>query len=372
MNIGFDAKRVYHNSTGLGNYSREIVTALNEQYPEHQYYLYNPKPNKKVLFDPKQKNVIKRLPASAWDKFFYNLWRQRSIARDLKKDRIELFHGLSGEIPMGLAKHHIRSVVTIHDLIFVRFPQYFKFIDRNIYFKKFAYAAQHADQIIAISEQTKSDIMEFLGAPEEKITVIYQSCHQVFKELYGEDRKLKVANKYQLPKAFVLSVGTVETRKNLFSVVKAMKNIDSHLIVVGSTKSKYAAEVIDYIRKNGLETKITFLKGVSNEELAMLYQLATVFVYPSLFEGFGIPIIEALYSKTPVITTKEGCFREAAGPGALYIQDPMQVTDIEDKTNLLLKNKDLRLDLASKGYKFVQKFKSETIADEIMSVYRKT
>lgn len=372
MNIGFDAKRVFHNTTGLGNYSREIVNGLSSQYPEHQYFLYNPKPDKKNLFETKQKNVVERLPSSALNKFFYNLWRQKGIVQDLKKDGIDLFHGLSGEIPMGLADHNIRSVVTIHDLIFVRFPQYFKFIDRKIYFRKFKYAAQNADHIIAISEQTKSDIMEFLGAREDRISVVYQSCDQVFKVDYNEDQKLKVAKKYKLPERFILSVGTVESRKNLLSVVKAMKTIDSHLVVVGSMKSKYAAEVLDYIRTNRLDSKITFLKDVSNEELAMVYQLATIFVYPSLFEGFGIPIIEALYSKTPVITTQEGCFKEAAGPGALYIRDPLQVADIEDKINLLLKNEGLRLDLAVKGHKFVQKFKSETIADEIMSVYKKT
>lgn len=372
MNIGFDAKRVFHNTTGLGNYSREIVNALSNQHPEHHYYLYNPKRGRKNLYPIAQKNVVERLPSSALNKFFYNFWRQKNIIRDLKRDKIDVFHGLSGEIPMGLAAQNIRTVVTIHDLIFVRFPQYFKLIDRQIYIKKFKYAAQHADQIIAISEQTKSDIIEFLGAPADKITVVYQSCDPVFKTDYDEQQKLEVARKYNLPERFVLSVGTVESRKNLLSVVKAMKNVDSHLVVVGSTKSKYAAEVIDYVRTNGLESKISFLKGVSNQDLAILYQLATVFVYVSLFEGFGIPIIEALYSNTPVITTQEGCFKEAAGPGALYISDPLQVADIEDKINLLLKNKTLQLDLASKGYKFVQKFKSERIADEIMAVYQKT
>lgn len=372
MNIGFDAKRVFHNSTGLGNYSREIVNALSSQYPEHQYYLYNPKPGKKTLFESTQKNVVERLPSSAFDKFFYNLWRQKNIVGDLKNDKIDLFHGLSGEIPVGLASRHIRTVVTIHDLIFVRFPEYFKFIDRKIYFRKFKYAAEHADHIIAISEQTKQDIVDFLGAPEDKISVIYQSCDQVFKQFYDENQKLQLIKKHELPEHFVLSVGTVEPRKNLLSVVKAMKNVDSHLVVVGSTKSKYATEVMEYIKAEGLEAKVRFLKGISNEELAMLYQLTSVFIYPSLFEGFGIPIIEALYSNTPVITTQEGCFKEAAGPGALYIQNPLQVTEIEDKINLLLKNATLRLDLASKGYKFVQKFNSETIADDMMSVYRKT
>lgn len=372
MNIGFDAKRVFHNSTGLGNYSREIVNALSKQYPEHQYYLYNPKPGKKTLFESKQKNVVERLPSSAFDKFFYNLWRQKNIADDLKRDKIELFHGLSGEIPVGLTKQGIRTVVTIHDLIFVRFPQYFKLIDRKIYFRKFKYAAEHADHIIAISEQTKRDVVDFLGAPEEKITVVYQSCDQVFKQSYDNEQKKRVIRQYELPEHFLLSVGTVESRKNILSVVKAMKNIDSQLLVVGSTKTKYATELMGYIQTEGLETKVRFLKGISNEELAIVYQLASVFVYPSLFEGFGIPIIEALYSKTPVITTQDGCFKEAAGPGALYIQDPLQVSEIEDKTNLLLKNEGLRLDLASKGYKFVQKFNSETIADDIMSVYRKT
>src|SRR5690606_35251410 len=128
------------------------------------------------LFQPENARVVERLPRSRTDRFFYNLWRQRNVIHDLQDDDIRLFHGLSVELPIGLSKHGIKSVVTIHDLIFLRYPELYSRIDRTIYFHKFKYAAHHADRILAISEQTKRDVVEFLKVEESRITVIYQGC----------------------------------------------------------------------------------------------------------------------------------------------------------------------------------------------------
>lgn len=369
MTIGFDAKRLFHNKTGLGNYSRDVVRLLSSGYPQHNYFLYNPKKAKIELDTSANVNVFEKMPSSAILRFFNKLWRQKFIVNDLAKDKVELFHGLSGEIPIGLKNYKIKSVVTIHDLIFMRFPHYFTYLDRNIYFRKFKYAADHADRIIAISEQTKKDIVHFLKVPEEKIAVVYQGCQQVFKRAYSDHQKKAVILKYNLPSQFILNVGTVEARKNLSSLIKAVENIETKLIVVGSTKSDYAKQLNRYIADNSLESKVTFLKGISNEELAILYQLADVFIYPSLFEGFGIPIIEALYSKTPVITTFSGCFQEAGGPASLYLMDPEDPLEIAEKINSLLSNGHLREQIAQKGFQFVQKFNDDIIAHELMSVY---
>src|SRR5690606_20870402 len=186
MNIGFDAKRVFHNKTGLGNYSRDVIRLLSTYYPSNRYFLYNPKDSSNKLFSIESHQIIEKRPSSTFNKFFYNTWRQIRVVKDLKKDKIDLFHGLSGEIPIGLIKNKIKSVVTIHDLIFIRFPHYFAFFDRNIYFRKFKYAADHANRIIAISEQTKQDIIQYLKIDKNKIKVVYQGCQDVFKKGYSE------------------------------------------------------------------------------------------------------------------------------------------------------------------------------------------
>ncbi len=204
-------------------------------------------------------------------------------------------------------------MVTIHDLIFLRYPQWYSFFDRKIHFYKFKKAAIQSNHIIAISEQTKADIIAYLKIPAEKITVVYQGCQDVFKKTYSEAEKTAVRQKFHLPTAFVLNVGTLEKRKNALTIVKAIQNLDTSLVLIGK-ETAYTEEIHRYIETNGLQKKVLFLKTYPPTELAIVYQLATVFVYPSIFEGFGIPIIEALFSKTPVITTNSGVFPEAGGP----------------------------------------------------------
>ena len=157
MNIGYEAKRIFHNKTGLGNYSRDLVRVLALYYPENSYFLYNPKKNKEALFKTNSLGIIEKLPSTSFYKKFYNLWRQKGIINDLKIDGIEIFHGLSGEIPLGLRKKNIKSVVTIHDLIFLRYPKLYSFFDRKIHYYKFKKSAQNANLVIAISKQTKDD-----------------------------------------------------------------------------------------------------------------------------------------------------------------------------------------------------------------------
>jgi glycosyltransferase involved in cell wall biosynthesis len=368
MNIGFEAKRVFHNKTGLGNYSRDLIRILSTYYPENKYFLYNPKPSKETLFVPNENNVFEKSPSSPFYKKFKNIWRQKGVLSDLEKDKIQIFHGLSGEIPVGLRKKNVKSIVTIHDLIFVRHPHLYSFFDRKIHFYKFKKAARNADLVIAISEQTKSDIINFLDIDQAKVHVIYQGCKNVFKKTYTDSKKDTVAKKINLPEKFILNVGTIEERKNALTIVKAIKDLDVSLVLIGK-ETTYANQIHEYIDANNLQDRVRFLKGISAEELAIIYQLATVFVYPSIFEGFGIPIIEALYSKTPVITNKNGVFPEAGGPSSLYIE-PFDVDDLQQKINQVLSDSTLSEEMKEKGFEFAQKFNDDVIATSFNNLYQ--
>lgn len=367
MKIGYEAKRIFHNKTGLGNYSRDAIRVLSTYYSSNSYLLYNPKKSDQFLFEANNKNVFEKNPKTKFAREFKNYWRQKGIVNDLKIDNITLFHGLSGELPVGLKANNIKSVVTIHDLIFMRYPKLYSFFDRKIHYLKFKKSAKAADKIIAISEQTKLDIITYLDVSPEKIEVIYQGCQAVFKEQYTTKEKEDVVARYNLPENFILNVGTIEERKNALTIVKAIKNIDSTLVLVGR-ETTYSDKIKEYIKKNNLDDKVIFLKGLSSKDLAITYQLATIFVYPSIFEGFGIPIIEALYSKTPVITTNSGVFPEAGGPDSLYI-DPFNDIELEKKINLLLNDSNLRREISEKGFQFVQKFNDENIASKINKLY---
>lgn len=363
MKIAFDAKRFFHNTSGLGNYSRDLVRILSEYEPENEYLLLNKNKSERGK-DILDRSNVKFIPTSK-GKFS----RQFKMGKDAQKQNADIFHGLSGELPLKWDKKPIKKIVTIHDLIFVRYPQYYSFFDRKIHFWKFKKAADMADKIIAISEQTKRDIIDYLKVPETKIEVIYQGCHKAFKEEQSQELIKETKEKFNLPERFILNVGTIEDRKNLLNVVKAINGTNIPLVVVGR-KTKYYQKIESFLKKNKIEKQVLFLEGVSMDELAAIYKLADIFVYPSFFEGFGIPIIEALFSKTVVVTSNTSCLPEAGGKDSVYI-DPKNELDIRAKIKFLWENESERKRREEKGFEFVQKFNDEPIARELMNLYQK-
>ncbi|ATA89437.1 glycosyl transferase family 1 [Capnocytophaga stomatis] len=366
MKIGFDAKRAFHNNRGLGNYSRDLIRILQEQ-TDCELVLFNPKEkkDKRINFTEKTKVIT---PKSFFWKKLKSIWRILKISSLSKKENLDIYHGLSGEIPLGIYKN-TRTIVTIHDLIFLRYPHLYSFFDRKIHFWKFLYAAQKSHHIIAISEQTKRDIVKFLNIPEEKISVVYQGCHKAFKQFYSEEKKQEIRQKYHLPEKFVLNVGAIEPRKNALEIVKAIKDLDISLVLIGK-KTKYFEKIEKFCVENKMQNRVFVLKNVSMEDLAIIYQLATVFCYPSVFEGFGIPITEALFSKVPVITSLGSCFPEAGGEHSVYINLNNASEEIKQAILDITTNEEKRKLMTEKGFEYVQKFTDESVFEELMKVYK--
>lgn len=360
MKIAYDAKRFFHNTSGLGNYSRDLVRILAKHYPENEYFLLAKNKSERGK-DILALDYVKYSPISKG-----LLERQRKMGKDALILGVDIFHGLSGELPLVWNQKPIKKIVTIHDLIFERYPRFYSFFDRKIHFWKFKKAAEMADLIIAISEQTKRDIIDFLKISEDKIRVVYQGCHQSFKEKPNEGFLAQIREKFNLPHRFILNVGTIEERKNLLSVVKALKGEKIPLVVVGK-KTPYYKKIEQEIQKNG--TEVYFLEGVSMSELAGIYRLADIFIYPSLFEGFGIPVIEALFSETVVITSNQSCLPEAGGKDSVYV-NPLDIFDIRAKIKFFWENEPERKRRAEKGLAFVQKFNDEMIAKDLMAIYQ--
>ncbi|MDR3133445.1 MAG: glycosyltransferase family 4 protein [Prevotellaceae bacterium] len=369
MQIGFDAKRAFKNFTGLGNYSRAVISILSDFYPDNLYFLYTPFYKKHPLLDfAHRPNIavrgpegfLKRLPAA---------WRSLGMASDVKFERMELFHGLTGELPVGLGKK-IRSVVTVHDLIFLRYPDYYKSVDQWIYVRKHKKACERADLVIAISRQTKQDIMEFFGIDEKKIRLVYQGCDAQFYRPATEQEKQNVRALYRLPEKYVLYVGTVEMRKNLITLVKAMSLLpeEVQLVVVGR-ETAYAKTVKEEIAARKLEHRVRFLKEVLFHHLPAIYQQAQVFCLPSLFEGFGIPVLEALNSRVPVVASNISSLPEAGGSGQLYVS-PTDEHEIAHAIQQALDDEPLRNKMIAAGLEHASHFREEGIAKNIWSVYK--
>ena len=370
MRIGFDAKRAFYNSTGLGNYSRDSIRILSLLYPENDYFLYTPKAkeNKQISFLKNKKNILVRTPSSFVGNLFKKYWRNKNIIKDIVQDEIDIYHGLSHEIPLGIEKTNIKSVVTIHDLIFIRYPHLFSSIDRKIYHKKFQSACKRANKIIAISHQTKNDIIEFFGTDENKIEVVYQGCNNVFQSKISKKRIEEICKKYNLPEKFILNVGTIEERKNLLTILKSIKELPKqHLVVIGNGK-EYKNKCLQYIREHNLQDRVSFLSGIELEEIAAIYQKSEIMIYPSVFEGFGIPILEALFSKTPVITSQGGCFSETGGEHSIYI-NPLSVSEIISAITKITTDTNLRNTMIEKGYNYAQNFTDKKVAENLQKIY---
>ncbi len=370
MNIGFDAKRAFNNFTGLGNYSRTLLETLAKYYPENQYSLFTPFVKEDPRLDfLKEYDSFKILTPSGFNKKMPALWRSYFIKNDILKEKIDIFHGLSHELPMKLPQG-VKSVVTMHDLIHERYPQFYPFIDRKIYTAKFKSACEKADVVVAISEATKRDIMEFYNIDERKIKVIYQSCHPQFYLKNITENKLSINLK--LPPQYLLYVGTVNERKNLLGLVKAVEMLDKSvkipLVVIGDGGA-YFKKVKSYIQEKNIENDIIFLKNVPFSDFPQIYRNAKALILPSFQEGFGIPIMEALWSDCPVITSVGSCFPEAAGPDSIYI-NPHKPNEIAAAIDKVLTNEVVRGRMILRGYEYVQQFHEKTIGEQWMKLYQ--
>jgi glycosyltransferase involved in cell wall biosynthesis len=367
MRIGFDAKRAFCNSTGLGNYSRTLINNLAAFYPNEQYFLYTPHVDLNSSgFPPKNARVC--LPKHPF--IPGSLWRTFLLSRLFKRDRLDIYHGLSHEIPVMIPPAY-RTFVTIHDLIYLRHPHFFPWIDRLIYSRKFHHACERADVIIAISEQTKRDIVEFFKISEEKIHVVYQSVNEHFTCRSDALNDEKILSSYGLVPDYILSVGSLTERKNQLNLVEAFSKLSKgseQLVLIGNGDA-YRKRLEVKIKQLDLENKVVILDRVKAADLPALYRGAKVMVYPSFFEGFGLPIVEALASGVPVVTSKGHCFPEAGGPSSMYV-DPFDVDDIARGLEAVVHDEHLRKKMREDGLVHAKKFLKEETTKRLMELYK--
>lgn len=367
MRIGFDAKRAFNNYSGLGNYSRYIISNICRFYPENECILYTPSIADEELFNEPEGTIVK-LPRTRIGRYSRSYWRSFSLSRWLGNDAVDIYHGLSNEIPYGIHHTRIRTVITIHDLIFLEHPELYNSFDRYVYRKKVAYGTRMANRVIAVSEQTKSDIIRLLKVDESRIRVVYQGCHRQFYNRVSEETLRYIRNQFALPSDYLLYVGTIEERKNLLRIVVSMDegNIDCPLVVVGR-KTAYYSQVKNYIEKHRMN-HIQFLDQVQVSDLPAIYQGSRGFIYPSSYEGFGIPILEALNSGIPVITTAGGCLEETAGNGGILV-NPGNPEEMIHAIRQVLDDSALRDKLIREGGAHALKFREEHTIPSLYKVY---
>jgi len=366
MKIGFDAKRLFNNFTGLGNHSRNTIDILTEYYPSERCLLYTPKVTCNPTTTPylELANCEMRTPTGM---LHGSMWRTFGISREARRDGIDVFHGLSNELPVGL---DVPKVVTIHDVAFRRFTDMYHWQDRQIYDMKWKHACRSSQRIIAISECTRRDIIEYYDVDPGKIDVVYQPVDRRYYESM-ERRRMAV-----VPAApYMLYVGSINSRKNLLGAIRAIEMLPSDLqmplMVVGGG-GDYRRRVEAYVAEHGLSRLVIFPgRRITDGELQQLYLHAELFVYPSFYEGFGLPVVEALLCRCPVVTSNVSSLPEAGGPMSLYA-DPGDADDIAEKMRTALTDSTLRSAMRASGYDYAMaEFHPKVSADRLMTIYNK-
>ncbi len=375
LHIGFDAKRIVRNATGLGHYGRTLVTALSTTLgSKARLHLYAPDQGRDDLraLVPQSPDILYSYPAHCRTRIGRDLWRTRGIVAALKRDGITLYHGLSGELPLGIRHSGIRSVVTIHDLIFMRHPEYYNPIDVAIYRWKFRCACREADRIVAISECTRRDVAELGHFPADRIDVVYQSIDCRYRTPVTADEQAEVARRYALPSRYILFVGTIEERKNAGLVIEALPQIDSevHFVIVGR-QTAYTRRILRRASALGVASRVHVVSGVPDADMGAIYRSAEVFAYPSRYEGFGLPIVEAIQCGLPVVAATGSCLEEAGGEACFYV-DPDDVQAMALTLSRLLADSRLRQESVERSQAYIRRFENGDIARQMTEVYRRT
>lgn len=372
--IGFDARSANSENSEIGCYGRFIIKALAEACPENAYFrMYTPKHQPQREYDALDSlpNVESMEPDGAiWRKLSL-LWQMFRMSKDAKRGDVELYHGLEGRLPYGLRRRGIRSVVSVHNLISLRFTKYYNIFERVIEYIRLSSACHRADRIIAASEATRRDIAHLLGVSHEKIDVVYEGCNPLYSREISDDEVAAVRKKYDLPERYILNIGDMVERKNFGLIVEAMAELpdDINLVVVGEQTS-YTKRVKRRLKVLGFENRVHFRRNVATQDRAALYKGADIFINPSRFEGFSVEILEALSVGVPVIATRGSSLEEAGGKHSIYVSD-RDCGELVEAIERLSSDEQLREKMIEEGKHHVTHFRSEVAAYNIMKCYRR-
>ena len=381
LTIGFEGKRLLSSLTGFGTYSRTLIRDICRFYPEIRCVViahdsYNAL-NKLPTFSSIEVEQVKCLDSIKVEyppnsRQLY--WKLLGAKRTLYSQGIDIYHGLAHQIPRSVRQKRVPIVLTVHDLIYRHYPEFSPDDDHRLYESQLINACSISDKIIAVSESTKRDIVDFFSISPKKISVIRQAVDYRYHKVATAETIQQTKSNYGLPERYLLYVGSMSERKNLLSVVKALNIIppaDRLPLVVVGAKTSYSNVVGEYIKNNDLDNWLIFPKRVETEDLPAVYQAADIFLYTSLYEGFGIPILEALSSGIPVITSNISAMPEAAGPDSRLI-DPKRPDEIASSIIDILSDDSLRHKMIENGSSHSQKFDNRRVTEKMLQLYQST
>ncbi len=364
MRIAIDARKL--RDYGIGTYVRNLLRHLSRLDSATEYVLLCNGEDCGAL-EALGENFRTVSDSSAP----YSIREQLSVPLDLRREKIDLFHAPHYVLPPLTP---CRSVVTIHDCIHLRFPQYLPNRLAYGYARASLWIATHrSSRVLTVSEASKRDILKYFHVPPAKIDVIYNAIDERYGEAPDEEEVARVRERYQLNDPFVLYAGNIKPHKNLERLIEAFQMLRKgdlehvKLLIIGDEISKYAT-LRRAVHHYKLHKHVRFFGFVPDKTLAVLYRLASVFVFPSLYEGFGLPPLEAMASGTPVITSNVSSLPEVVGDAALLI-DPYDPTAIAAAMRRVLTEPALREDLRQRGLQRVREFSWERSVRRVREIY---
>lgn len=370
MRIGIDVRALTEKRAGIGTYVYEIIKNLNEIDRENEYYLYS---NKKIVIDFKLNDNFKLCEKNCGKGTLFILFK---IYKYLKQDKIDVFWGTNCCVPMKKGK--TKYVLTIHDLALIKMSDVGTLknvIIQKILMKK---SVKKADKIISISESTKNDIVDILHTNKDKIEVVYPGGKKVNDYNLTEKQEEEIEKKYNLKKhKFLFFLSTIEPRKNIdtlikaFEIIKNQENSDLRLILAGGLGWKYE-NTLKLIEESKYKDDIILTGYITEEEKKYFFDNAICFVYPSLYEGFGIPVLEALSLKQIVVTTNVSSIPEVGGDAAFYYDNVLDYNNLANTIQKVIKLTDEeRNTYISKGIEQANKFSWKKCAEEVLYELKK-
>jgi glycosyltransferase involved in cell wall biosynthesis len=364
MRIAIDARKLH--DYGIGTYVRNLLKQL-ARLDRGDEYVVICKPEDAALAASLGPN-FQAIPDRSRP---YSIAEQLTVPLDLHRQRVDLLHEPHYVLPPLVP---CAAVVTIHDCIHLRFPQYLPNRAAHVYARAFLWTATHqADRIITVSEASKRDILQYFRIPPERVEVIYNGIDDRYWLPPDEEQIERVRQRYQLTDQFLLYAGNIRPHKNLERLIEAFHQLRRgefehlKLLIIGDEISKYAT-LRRAVHRYKLHKHVRFLGFVPDETLAALYRLAAVFVFPSLYEGFGLPPLEAMASGTPVVTSNVSSLPEVVGDAALLI-DPYDAEAIAGGVRMVLSDPTLRDDLRARGQKRAREFSWERSVGRVREIY---
>ncbi len=371
MRVGFDITAIPKAKSGVGFYVLNLLKALADVDKDDVFYVFSKKEDAS-LPDLAAEN-FRTIQCSTDNRLLRLWWEQAVLPRHMAANKLDVFHSPHYTIPL---KCRIPTVTTFHDMTFFSHPEVHERSKVVFFQRMIKLAADRASAIIAVSESTKNDAVKFLGLQEDRIDVVYEGVDVDFYRPLDETDGLEpVRAKYGLEKDFILFVGTLEPRKNITGVIEAFSRVvggvkKEYNLVVAGTKGWNYQSVFELVQRLNIEREVVFTGYVPEEELPLLLNAASVFVYPSFYEGFGIPPLEAMACGTPVVTSNISSLPEVVGDAGILV-DPNDPDAIADAIQRILSDDGLRRELAAKGVARAKLFSWQKAAGETLAIYRR-